>query len=109
MLKPIHNAIFNLLKDVECDGTFDQLKPVRNVLNRFKLRSDITYYSFDLSAATDRLPVKLQGDILNSFIPELGTLWANLLVNMDYTYVTPHKKEREIRYAVGQPMGAYSS
>jgi hypothetical protein len=58
--------------------------------------------SMDLSAATDRLPVVLQEQILNILGFE-GTLWKQVL-------------EREwdldgetVRYAVGQPMGAYSS
>lgn len=108
VLKPLHDAIFRILELIEEDGTFDQMKPVKRVLSRNGYKN-VKYYSFDLSAATDRLPIILQKDILNILFPSLGTLWASLLVNMDYTYKTSHGKLREVRYSVGQPMGAYSS
>jgi hypothetical protein len=46
------------------DGTFDQLKPIKTLID-FKYNK---YFSFDLSAATDRLPVSLQKRILFSFL-----------------------------------------
>jgi len=48
------------------DGTFDQNKSVTSI-------SDIKgkrFYSFDLSAATDRLPIQLQVRILSAFFGE---------------------------------------
>jgi len=59
---------------------------------------------FDLSAATDRLPVRVQRDILNIAVYKgFGDLWASLL-DIPWLY-----KGDYVRYAVGQPMGAYSS
>jgi len=46
------------------DGTFDQLSPLR----RLTEKGHKTYYSFDLSAATDRLPIDLQVDVLSELI-----------------------------------------
>jgi hypothetical protein len=61
-----------------------------------------------LSAATDRLPVAIQAALLDWLKPGLGALWRSLLVDRDY--VLPYSKYKyRIRYAVGQPMGAYSS
>jgi len=56
----------------------------------------------DLSAATDRLPVVLQEQILNILGFE-GTLWKNVL-DREWDL-----KGETVRYSVGQPMGAYSS
>jgi len=46
------------------DGTFDQLKPLRSLTAR-GLKE---FYSFDLSAATDRLPIDLQVQVLSLMI-----------------------------------------
>jgi len=70
-LKPLHSALFKLLKGIEQDGTFDQMKPFNKLLEG---DSNEKFYSFDLSAATDRLPIELQRDILNVLSPNLGTL-----------------------------------
>lgn len=80
-------------------------------------------WCYDLSAATDRLPIKLQISILNSMLGHIecsgydtgvsyGQAWAELLVNREY--FLPKQEplvlvEKKLKYAVGQPMGAYSS
>jgi len=46
------------------DGTFDQKKPFNILLQNIK-DTNQTMYGFDLSAATDRLPIQIQSDILN--------------------------------------------
>jgi len=60
LLKPLHKAIFAVLKRIPSDGTFDQLRPVR-----FLLKRSSTLFSYDLSAATDRLPVQVQEQLLH--------------------------------------------
>lgn len=71
-------------------------------------------YSFDLSAATDRLPVLYQALIVQQLHPKLGVTWKELLVGRDY-YVSQSMKKLvpdlpvTVRYTVGQPMGALSS
>jgi hypothetical protein len=45
------------------DGTFDQERPFNDLLTRLT-GSGQKLYGFDLSAATDRLPIDLQEDIL---------------------------------------------
>lgn len=103
ILKPLHLGIFEMLKLIGQDGTFDQWKPVETwVIPRLRLGSPC--YSFDLSNATDRLPITLQVDILSLFIGRrLAVLWGRLL-QRDWWF-----QGKPIRYAVGQPMGAYSS
>jgi len=54
------------------DGTFNQLKPVYRLLRMPGIRS---YFSLDLSAATDRLPISIQKLILSDlirFYPNFG-------------------------------------
>lgn len=123
VLKPIHDLIFDIIRDLPTDGTFDQTKPVERlralpVFNRW-------FYSIDLSAATDRLPVKLQVPVMEHVL-SLGGLpdpaeaaqeWADLLVKRMYKITLPPKPGFDVpedlpwsvAYAVGQPMGALSS
>jgi len=50
-----------ILSSIPQDGTYDQHKPVKALIER----GIQTLYSFDLSAATDRLPIDLQVRIIN--------------------------------------------
>jgi hypothetical protein len=114
-LKPLHSWIFNVLREIPQDGTFDQLKPVKRLLKVVPMDQKI--YSFDLSAATDRLPVLLQGLLLwQIFGRHLASTWKALLCGRSYYLGANHvraaglgKKGLYLRYAVGQPMGAFSS
>lgn len=98
-LKPLHESIFRFLKRVPQDGTFDQPAPLDLLL---KTSNDSKFHSYDLSAATDRLPLSLQRQVLHS-LGVRDDLWAGLL---DFPW---YFRQRAVKYAVGQPMGAYSS
>lgn len=103
VLYPLHSLIFKILKDVPMDGTFDQLKPLE------ALKASSSLYSLDLTAATDRLPISLQRELLGQLLDrEVATAWVNLLVGRSYRL---HDKSgfKDLKYAVGQPMGALSS
>jgi hypothetical protein len=112
-LYPLHKWLFSILKEIPQDGTFDQLKPVNRLLKRINSRQII--YSYDLSSATDRIPILIQQILLACVFGEkFARTWAALLVGRPYAI--PKKVAREqnvgtrfLRYAVGQPMGAYSS
>jgi len=110
-LRPLHDSIFEFLKGFGPDGTMDQMAPVRRLLEK----GHKSFWCYDLSAATDRLPISIQVEILIPLIgKEKAFAWRDLLVKRDYVYVEPgvHKKEnnsQSIRYATGQPMGALSS
>lgn len=60
ILKPLHKEIFRILRALPTDGTFNQLAP----LDRLASIPHGDRFSFDLSAATDRLPLALQKQIL---------------------------------------------
>jgi hypothetical protein len=101
VLKPIHKVLEGILRRIPEDCTFDQSAWYT------KLPLKCTYYSFDLTNATDRLPVKQQKDIIELiFGHKVANAWEDILVN----YCFPHKvTSREVKYSTGQPMGAYSS
>jgi len=115
ILSPLHKAIFDLLSQIPQDGTFNQLKPVESLARAKLLEKSRGMYSFDLSAATDRLPIVLQKVLLSPFLTSWGaTLWASLLIGRSYYFPGVKSKglnhqSEDLFYARGQPMGALSS
>lgn len=101
--RPYHDGLFAMLKKIGQDGTFDQWKPIETwVLPRVRL--GFPAFSFDLTAATDRLPIQFQAQIFAYLFGErLSRLWVSLL-NREWWF-----QGSPIRYAVGQPIGALSS
>lgn len=103
LFKPLHDHLSDVLKGTPEDGTFDQHRPVTNMLSLHKSKAPIV--SSDLSAATDRLPVEIQADILSAMgIP--GDLWKSILTR---PYFVQDPSPQMVSYEVGQPMGVYSS
>lgn len=101
LLHPLHSAIFALLGRIPQDGTFDQHAPVY----RLKLTKSDFVASYDLSAATDRLPLQVQKMVLGPVLGlHLAECWGDLLTKREYWL-----KDKPYTYAVGQPMGALSS
>jgi len=72
ILRPLHDALFGLLRLIPNDGTFDQDASVRRSADKASKYG--CAYSFDLSAATDRLPAAVSAKVLSnlSAIPGLG-------------------------------------
>lgn len=66
MFKPLHDFIFRFLKGLPNDGTFDQRASVLRAKEK-ALRSGNSF-GYDLSAATDRLPISLQVRLLSDLI-----------------------------------------
>lgn len=111
-LYPLHSWLFDILRRIPNDGTFDQESSVER--GWAKAASNKCSYGYDLSAATDRLPLNLQVVILSQFFgKKVATLWSKLLVDRPYHVIPKHREkyglDESYRYAVGQPMGAYSS
>nr|UJQ92489.1 MAG: putative RNA-dependent RNA polymerase [Mitoviridae sp.] len=113
MLMPLHEMLFGILRGISQDATFDQDAGVMKVKEALSAREPNRrfVFSFDLSAATDRLPIILQIALLNAMKEGLGTAWAAILTNRDYWLGDKRavKEPTPIRYATGQPMGALSS
>jgi len=99
ILKNIHEEVFERLKLLPQDRTFTQDPHV-----------DFAgpYYSFDLSAATDRFPLALQERVVRSLLGDSNKskVWASILADQEF-YVP--WEDKFVKYEVGQPMGAYSS
>jgi hypothetical protein len=144
VMAPLHKFLFMVLESIPQDGTMDQSRPLDLLVNNLKTLKAASgvdtpeghlkarnylntlgtawkgakvgrCYSFDLSAATDRLPVAYQKPILNSLAPRLGDLWADILVGRAYHLSDrmlerlPEDHSSTVYYSVGQPMGALSS
>jgi len=137
LLEPLHDAIFRLLEVIPQDGTHDQTKPLDHLIKRQRdlrllnrspgsilKRGTVRgreklgvrtwgMFSFDLSAATDRLPVIFQEHLLRPILgEEAAGLWSSLLV--DRAYLVPRREDLNlpggsVKYSTGQPMGALSS
>jgi len=118
LLYPLHSELFKRLALIPQDGTHDQRKPLVLLANEVKRMLEATgqahVYSFDLKAATDRIPIDLQVRLLSDLLGgPLARSWKTILVGIPYH--TLRLKARcgrggaALRYKVGQPMGAYSS
>lgn len=124
-MRPLQESIFQVLRGIPQDGTFDQLAPVKRLL-----KSNGEFFSYDLSSATDRLPVRLQEYLLRPVLGIVGAeLWKKILTDRPYRLpdksfvLVPYESEGEngfllpgttrrsltVKYSVGQPMGALSS
>lgn len=118
LMKPLHEAIFDVLRQIPQDGTFDQLRPVRSMMRR-RIAKANGMWSYDLSAATDRLPIVIQKVLLSPFLTSWGAeVWASLLIGRSYYFPgirkdnkkgLPEMEGRDLYYGRGQPMGALSS
>ena len=102
VLYPLHQALMSMLRGLKPDCTFNQGS------FRATLPHEGPYFSFDLSQATDRFPVMVQEVVLAFLVsPEYAAAWRRLITGRDY-HITWGAKGT-VRYACGQPMGAYSS
>lgn len=125
-LKPLHRAIFRVLREIPQDGTFGQESCVAmlqrkvgaGLVKALEQGATFTAYSYDLSSATDRIPVDIYQLMLSRlFDGSFSVFWRALLTFRNWEDrwstvnalggVEHHREDRQ--YAVGQPMGAYSS
>jgi hypothetical protein len=105
-LHGLHRSIFAFLATLKEDGTHNQEAAFDQFIANYDKSAQMS--GFDLSAATDRLPIELQAQILDA-CGLSGSTWMECL---NVTYSTPFSNvedSTEVKYAVGQPMGAYSS
>jgi hypothetical protein len=116
ILRPLHDFLFGILRLIPEDGTFSQGKPLVRLIEVCQREGKQHVWSFDLSAATDRLPVSIQQALLGGFTSSrLASNWRKVLVDRDYRLPSDYVKTYgprsgvSVRYRVGQPMGAYSS
>lgn len=107
-LRPLHDMLFAFLRSLPNDGTFDQNASVKRCMTKSMLTNKS--FGYDLSAATDRLPLVIQSGIIDKILPGFGEVWAKLLVTRGYALNSKEFGVNDLlHYSVGQPMGALSS
>lgn len=108
ILYPLHEWVMDVLRQIPQDGTFAQLRPLRYLKGN-------QFWSLDLKSATDRFPIMAQEAVLVSLFGEsFAGRWRILLTNREFCIRIPVRSRKsyiktDIRFAVGQPLGAYSS
>jgi len=124
LLRPLHEILSSILKSIPNDGTFSQDDSYRRAREKSVIYG--CSFGYDLSAATDRLPVLVQVPIVQWVLyragfawpvaTRLALLWKELLVGRSYFLPQlqkgishPGELPDSVRYEVGQPMGALSS
>lgn len=111
-LSAIHKAQFQFLQLLPADKTFDHKKG----LELYNSGAS-SYFSLDLSAATDRLPRLLQAKLIERLFTKLGLngkgISTDWLAVVDRSYSTKNSglagKADTLKYEVGQGMGLFSS
>jgi len=70
VFKPLSDGIFEILDSLPMDGTFDQNRPVQRLRDLWEegTLDGQTLYSYDLSAATDRLHIAVQEQVLSRLL-----------------------------------------
>jgi hypothetical protein len=107
-MRVLHDHLGKILRALPNDGTYDQHASVKRCFEKSKVSG--CSYGYDLSAATDRLPISLQVAVLEHlFSKEFAASWRNLLVDRAYILPGPEAEQTILYYSVGQPMGALSS
>jgi hypothetical protein len=105
-LKPLHSALMNLLSSLKTDGTMSHMN-VGNYIQACTKNKDFVQ-TFDLTAFTDRFPREIQEKLLQELCKNkvLADAWWTILA--DRTFTVQWSGE-QVKYAAGQPMGAYAS
>jgi hypothetical protein len=101
VLRPLHDSLMDFVGRIPGDCTYSQQGSSRYLPNTGP------YYSMDLTAATDRYPVKLQSAVLGKLVDstEYADAWSRTMVHEPFA----NPWGDPVHYARGQPMGAYSS
>jgi len=103
-LKVIQDSLYNTLRSISTDTTANQDKGFKSLLEMAEGKNT---YCFDLTAASDRLPAKLQAfrlELLGGH--KLGEAWLSVMT--DRTFLVK-KTGKSLRWSVGQPLGLLSS
>jgi len=101
VLNHIHEVFMRLLSTLQTDYTYDQDRSSRTIKRWQRLGYKL--YSFDMTSATDRFPLKLQRFIMDSILPDLSEKWEILMG------IPVLNKGEFVKFSVGQPMGLLSS
>jgi hypothetical protein len=110
-LKPVHDHLFHLLRNLETDGTHDQEAQAQRVLRATKLGKFCE--SIDMKSCTDRFPALFQCWALSSLgilSKAQALLWYISICCTPILYWDETQSKWDtLYYRVGQPMGCMSS
>jgi len=99
-LLPLHNLLYKILRKIPQDCTFDQTSFSRKLTT-----PKGHYHSIDLTAFTDRFPIKLISMLLQQVLPpERIIAWEDIMIGYPFPF-----KGKDLPYQAGTPMGFYSS
>lgn len=104
-LLKIHDWFASVLRQLPCDGTFDQMQPL------VRLKGCEDAFSYDLSSATDRWPLFI---LFETFQHLFDRSFASAVVNSTLAtnmFLVPFVKRKgsQVCFVAGQPLGYYSS
>jgi len=116
LLRPVHDWSMSVLRTLPCDGTYDQVRP----LKRLCTLGCSEFYCYDLSSATDRWPLSVIHEVVSAiFGPTVASCTVNACLGLnsfDIRGILPKKKNSRRRtqsirvcFTTGQPLGYYSS
>jgi len=105
-LFPLHRGLMDLLSSLETDGTMSHMNVGNYVKELTKVKAFVE--TFDLSAFTDRFPREIQEKLLYELCENkvLAKAWWTILADRTFTVAWSGE---QVKYAAGQPMGAYAS
>jgi len=82
ILRPIHKKLMAILRRIEADAT-DQIPGFERIMEL----AGSECYSYDLSNATDRFPIRLQRILLDAvFGEDIAEAWQEVMTNRSFTY-----------------------
>ena len=110
-LSRIGNQVYNILRMLPTDATFDQDKAVKEVQTYMNSPDFDGLMSIDLSSATDRFPLSVQMDVLHSFVEEgwIDLKDINLFEKISKSEFSLPRGSGTISWKTGQPLGVYPS
>nr|UNG44319.1 RNA-dependent RNA polymerase [Fusarium asiaticum mitovirus 8] len=111
-LSSIHFLLFDILSNIKSDHTFNH----KDGLKIYDPSAD-SYYSIDLSAATDRMPRLIQAELIRGLFNHqekkngdlIAEQWLEIVDRKYYTTNSLINNEIPVRYSVGQGMGLFTS
>jgi hypothetical protein len=111
-LRPIHDWLMGILRAFEpMDCTFDQKSAVPRIKEWQNEGEEVA--SFDQSSCTDLFPFDMQMQILKRRFDadsQLSEAYRAVMCDRDWLVTLPQSKTtKRVRWAVGQPMGLFSS
>jgi hypothetical protein len=102
--------LLKILRSLKTDATYDQNEGFRRILKESRGKET---FCFDLSGASDRIPIKLQTVMISSLFANLP--WCQTprqIANMWETVISKRvfqSKFGKFQWSVGQPLGLLSS